>query len=557
MKNVLTLLKVMLKVNFLFPALRGRTIHKKKERINIIILAVILFVIAFPLLYAYLFIIRKFFEILQPIGQTHALLTLGILIAQFLILIFGIFSIISIFYLSKDMELLIPLPLKPYQVILSKFFTVLVNEYFVIAPLILPLFIYYGILANVGIGYWLRLPFIYLLIPIIPLAVTSLLVVVMMRLINFGKHKDKLIIIGSLLMMALIIIPQFLEKPSKNSGLNNEQIINFFTSDDSLVKLIGNKFPPAIWITRSFIYGISNDAYVDQILFYSISALLFVFLILLGEKLFYKGVIGLNEVSVTPSQKTKHLSFSDGAHPIHSIFLRELRMMNRIPMFLLNGVISSLLIPIFMFLIVIFKTGEFDFFISAMKKENVLMISLYLAAFFILCGGLNGTAASSFSREGKYFWISKVIPVSFRNQIIGKFLHALAVSSLGIISGAIVTLILFKINLISLLLGLFIAIIATIAFIAIGFSLDLRKPLLDWISYQKAMKQNINVFFHILIEFAILFCLGYSTVIAVNKKIAPLYIIYLFILIFLVLLAIIAILYLLKTVEKKYTKIEI
>jgi len=105
MKNVLTLLKVMLKVNFLFPALRGRTIYKKRERINIIILKVILSVIAFPLLYAYLFIIRKFFEILQPIGQTNALLILGILITQILILIFGIFSIVSIFYLSKDMEL--------------------------------------------------------------------------------------------------------------------------------------------------------------------------------------------------------------------------------------------------------------------------------------------------------------------------------------------------------------------------------------------------------------------------------------------------------------------
>lgn len=557
MKNVLTLLKVMLKVNFLFPALRGRTIYKKRERINIIILKVILSVIAFPLLYAYLFIIRKFFEILQPIGQTNALLILGILITQILILIFGIFSIVSIFYLSKDMELLIPLPIKPHQVILSKFFTLLVNEYFVISPFILPLFIYYGILANVGIGYWLRLPFIFLFIPIIPLAVTSLLVVVMMRLINFRKHKDKLIVIGSLLMMVLIIIPQFMAKPSENSGLNNEQVVNFFTSDDGLVKLIGNKFPPAIWITRSFIYGFSNNAYIDQILFYTISVLLFVSLILLGEKLFYKGVIGINEVSITPIKKIKYLSFSDGAHPIRSIFLRELRMMNRIPMFLLNGVISSLFIPIFMFLIIIFKAGEFDFFISAMKKENLLITSLYLAAFFILCGGLNGTAASSFSREGKYFWISKVIPVSFHNQITGKFFHALAVSILGIIGGAIVTLILFKINLISLLLGLLIAIIGTIAFIAIGFSLDLRKPLLDWISYQKAMKQNINVFFHILIEFTILFCLGYSTVIALNKKIAPLYIIYIFILIFFILLAIIAILYLLKTAEKEYTKIEI
>ncbi|MCK7462023.1 MAG: hypothetical protein MZU84_08185 [Sphingobacterium sp.] len=56
-------------------------------------------------------------------------------------------------------------------------------------------------MAHVGIGYWVNAVLVYLALPIIPLALVSLAVVVMMRFINVSRKKDALILVGSLVLI--------------------------------------------------------------------------------------------------------------------------------------------------------------------------------------------------------------------------------------------------------------------------------------------------------------------------------------------------------------------
>jgi len=48
------------------------------------------------------------------------------------------------------------------------------------------------------------------------------------------------------------------------------------------------------------------------------------------------------------------------------------------------------------------------------------------------------------------------------------------------------------------------ALIGGFSFINIGMIIDLSRPLLDWISPQRAIKQNLNVFLTMLIEIILL-----------------------------------------------------
>ena len=50
------------------------------------------------------------YGLLPPLGQQAALLTFALLTGQFLILVFGFYYVISAFYFSRDLEILIPLP---------------------------------------------------------------------------------------------------------------------------------------------------------------------------------------------------------------------------------------------------------------------------------------------------------------------------------------------------------------------------------------------------------------------------------------------------------------
>ena len=158
------------------------------------------------------------------------MLTFGLLAGQFLILVFGFYYVISSFYFSRDLDLLVPLPVTPTQVLLSKFTVILVNEYVTAAPLVLPMLIQYGLLAKAGPRYWIEAVLVYLLLPVIPLSIVALLAVGLMRAVNVGRKKDFLIVAGSLILMTAALGGQYWLSRSMGSSVNSEAI-------DPLVRL--------------------------------------------------------------------------------------------------------------------------------------------------------------------------------------------------------------------------------------------------------------------------------------------------------------------------------
>ena len=138
MSNIWPLIKFGLKTNFRVSILSHlfRT-DKRIPWFMALIVPVGLF-IAGGVYYGYWTFFKLLFQVLQPIHQENALLTLVIISAQMLVLVFGFFYIISAYYFSTDLEMLIPLPIKPRHVISGKFITILISEYLSLSPLILP-----------------------------------------------------------------------------------------------------------------------------------------------------------------------------------------------------------------------------------------------------------------------------------------------------------------------------------------------------------------------------------------------------------------------------------
>ena len=242
------------------------------------------------------------------------------------------------------------MPARPFQVIGAKFGVILVNEYLTMAPIILPALIVYGFKKQGGPGYWVIMPLTYLLLPVIPLAAAGLLVVGMMRLVNIGRKKDLLIILGSLVLIAAALFLQFgLSRAAGSSGPDTQKIIAIIASPDGLVQTIGRRFPPAIWATRLLHDGLTTASGLSACaLFSGLSILLFGGLMAGAQRLFFGGLVGLSERSGVRDRGGKALAikFSSGRHPVRAIFLREVRLMNRTPIFLLNGVLGVLMIPI-------------------------------------------------------------------------------------------------------------------------------------------------------------------------------------------------------------------
>ena len=512
-----------------------------------------------PMLYGLIAFIKGIYFVLKPIGQEGALLALGVVAGQVLILVFGIYYVLAAFYFSRDIEMLIPLPLRASEVLLSKFIVIAFNEYLTIAVIVLPFLITFGVLDGGGLGYWLIATIVYLALPLIPLAIVSMVVVVMMRFINISRKKDILILVGGIAVLVAAFGFQFLVQQSEINGMTEQSIAAFLTSPDSLLNSIGALFPPSKWAAKAIANGVSVKGLMNLAAFLGASLLCFCTIIILGEHLFYRGVIGLTETAgrkrvLTSDEMSRRVS--SGRRAISAIFMRELRIMNRTPVFLLNGVLVVVILPAFF--IFLGKSDPKSPGIGLQKlfeSGNSLLAILFTALFMIVCSSLNGTASSTFSREGTQFWISRVIPVSPREQVAAKFLHSYLIGLLGIVTAAVVLKLMLPVGLLQLLTAIGLALVMTALLTAVGMWIDLARPLLDWTNPQKAIKQNLNVLLATFADFAIL--AGSVFVLkALIKAAVAANIIMVLLFVALLCLAVFSYLALLKFADKRYPEIE-
>jgi ABC-2 type transport system permease protein len=154
-----------------------------------------------------------------------------------------------------------------------------------------------------------------------------------------------------------------------------------------------------------------------------------------------------------------------------------------------------------------------------MTSAKSIYVILAAACFMTFCSCLNGTSSSTFSREGGQFWMSKVIPVTPKEQVIAKFIHSYFIALLGIVVASGVLIFVAHLKAVVFAGAFLISLTAAVALTAVGMIIDLARPLLDWTNPQKAVKQNLNVLLSMLADIGILTVLGYLSIVLLKRGI--------------------------------------
>jgi len=502
MNRVGALVSVDLKNHFA-PLLVARQVRFGVQRVRVLLITALVAACLAPLFYALVKAITWLYANLHALGQETALVALAVMAGQLLLFVFGFFYVLSAFYFSTDLALLIPLPIRPREVVFSKLVVVMLSQCATVALVALPLFIGYGILAAAAPGYWLMLAPVYLLLPVLPLCVAALCAMALMRVVNLSRRKDAFVVTGALLLITLQLLLQVRLRGGADAGA----VVSALTDPDGLLRVFGRSFPPAVWAARSLTQALSPAGWLEFGRLAGASLLAFAGIVVLAEKLFYQGAIGISEVAArrqAASPAELRRGISSGRHPLRAIFLREVRLMNRTPIFLLNGVLVVVIIPVVM-LIGMHSPGDDGptALLMSLGRAHAATMILGLAGFYLVCGCLNGTASSAFSREGRHFWISKVIPVPWKTQVEAKLFHASLVSLLGIVTGAGVTVIALHVPALYLLAALPLAGAGAILLNTIALRIDLIRPRLKWTNPQTAIKQNLNVIVAMAVQFGL------------------------------------------------------
>lgn len=499
MKKFFALVKICLNINFGISALKYRYTKEKKKLWEPILIALSIIAGFGPLIGLYSYFANGLFYAGLSMGHPEIILTMALIAAQIIVLIFGVFYVMSAFYFSTDISVLIPMPLGPYQVLGAKFAVITVNEYLTTLPILLPPVIIYGIGMRMGILYWIKGILIVMSVPVLPLVLSSILIVILMRFVNIRKSKDLLAVIGGFFIIVLALaFNYFMQRlPQNIKGNEAEFFNNLINSQYGLIKEIGRRFPPSIWATLGLAApGMEGLGYF--LLFIGVSILLFVILLWIGNKMFYEGVLSGQEVN----RKRKIMSaeevekrYQKSSNPIAAILGREWKVLFRTPVYVLNGLVGAIIGPVIIFITFIGQgtSGEMAFLIAMLKNPDVtIYVSLGGLAVMLFTSGMNVVASTSVSREGSTFWISKIIPVPPSYQALGKFLHAMVISVIGIVLTGIIMVIVLDYPIAMMFLLIILGIIGSIPQIAVGLLIDIIHPKLVWNNPQEAMKQNFN-----------------------------------------------------------------
>lgn len=455
---------------------------------------------------------------LEKINQTYAFINI-LLLMNFLIL-FGksIFESLNLLYFSKDLKILLRMPIKPIEILHSKFINMIISEYEMEAIMLAIPMIIYGDITKAGIMFYIYAVIVLLILPIIPILITSLVISVIMRLTNKIKNKNKVMYIA--IILTTIIIGIILSSMGSGEIVSNSRFEEIVRQTNGIAENISKVFilikqTMNILLQYDNIQGLQN-----LIIFIAENIIFYIIILFIISKIYLKGAIGTT-INSRKNAKSAIQGLSEKDFKPKRInksyILKELRTILRTPIFLIQCIIIPTIYPIVIILASLLLVNFANNFIPAWDLLYKNAVTCHGAAMFLSLGQvfymMNFTSIIAISRESKNAILTKYIPISLQKQF--KLKVSLGVL-LNLLAGILVT-IFYYMSVHNVFATILIAIeLVILNIIGEKFKLltDLRKPQIDWNSEYTMMKQNTNVMyilFYTLLVVGIL--LGISVII--------------------------------------------
>lgn len=454
------------------------------------------------------------FDLLAPLQLESLLLGLYASSAVLVVFLFGTMYVLSVFYYASDVDKLLPLPFLPEEVIGAKFLVVAAYEYLFVTGVFLPPLLVYGVKDQAGWPYYLILAGVYILLPLVPLALSTILTLLIMRFTPLTRNKDRFKAVAGLLLLGISLVFSY-TSASLSSRSGADLAAHFSARAEQAARLTTTVFPGTAFAVAALAQASQAPwaaaGNLGLLLVVSLAAL--TAMLLLGRWLYFKGVTGLSTAAsqrrrLSGREMDRQLGTASHRSPLAAFWIymqKDYRILVRTPIFLMNNVIMNFLWPVFLAIPILGSGGQDE----DIRRLQHLVAGLtdgsdpqaapvFLAIIFglvVFVNGTNGIAESALSREGSQFYIMKIVPMSYGRQIAAKLAVAMALGLLGSAIGLVVLQVFLRLPLWFFALALLLVPGALLLPNLAGIIFELYWPKLHWDNEQKAVKQNMNVLY--------------------------------------------------------------
>ena len=487
MNKLFKLTKVMLKTSFASTQVKV----SKKPWLNYLFFGI--FVLALlPSFGLYYYGADNLIKLLQPLNQQAIVVNLVVAINTVLIFVMSLLFLPTIYFFSKDVALYLPLPIKPYEIISGKFLVALLMEYLILLfSYVPPMFAY--LVNDFSIFLLVGFILLFFLLPILPLILSSLVVIIGTHFLPFMKNKNFMTItLGALSLVFALAFSLGLQNASFVDDPN--QLLELVLSGgNSLANLMFTYLPPVKFVADFIV----NQNFLALLLFTIVVVLSYGLLLVVSNQIYFTTVTSIQE-SKTTTRKVE-LSRQNKQLKSFAYFKKELLILFRTPAYLMNNVLGAFIIPFVMIVPLFLADQSESTEILSFLKQLDLPISLTLPvglllgmALAIFNSGSNMIAATAVSRDKHQIDANLSMPFAYDQQLLVK-------AAVGSFMSLIVSyLILFIILIFSPNLWFLILSALIPCFIVTGVSnllsvyIDALFPKLRWQNEQEAVKNNFN-----------------------------------------------------------------
>lgn len=437
-------------------------------------------VVGLLLLFPAIQLSQSLYTPLAMVGYPQILVTLAYIGAVIAMLFAAIPFIMSIFFYSKDITFLSSLPIKESAIVLSKLSAIYIYLLGMSAFIFGPALAIYTINQEMNILLILLSLIAFIVSPILPLTIATLIILPIMRWVGGSKRRNLFSILGSILFLFFIVALQLILSRFQSDPERMQQLL---AQPEGLLKAVGKPFPPSLWLTNMI-----QGSFVDMILFLGITIILVLLLQGLSKAIYRKAMMSFSQEG--------SVSIKEGSiyYKKRSVGLQLIRrnffIITSNPTFFLNTFLN-MLVPVLVFGISMF-TGE-----TSIEALNSPLLAPYRVLIF--AGVLSSPAiisnisATAITREGKAFWETKVLPISLKDNLRYRVITTMILNLFGSLLLGIGSMFIMDLSAMDILLGIVVTISLTLFLATVDIVINIFRPMLNWTHPTAAVKNNMNV----------------------------------------------------------------
>lgn len=443
----------------------------------------------------FLFSINAVMKVFLAVNLQHEFLTIFCAFMMLVFFVLGIITVTKTFYLKINLSML-KLPVSGTEIFAAKCIYAFLRQLMFSFLIALPVFVLFGIkTAQSAIFYVLLLPNIVFL-PVIPFLLSILLSVPVMWIIRTFKNKFLVLFAFYTLLLVAAFVAYIFALKFVLQILETGDFANFFDANTiaTIKRFSSYLYLPILLKNSLLFYNFWRSAAINIAIVCVLGLLVYWF----ASKCYLK-VIYSNAQEKTFSKKTKVKFASESK----ALFSKEFKNIFRST----NYSFQYLTIVITTPLMVYFSSEVASSVVSPMMGGGIIPGIVVLVMVMFLSMGTS-FSATSITREGGNFFLTKIIPVKFTKQVAVKFAIYVFISIPAIfLSCFVLALAGFIDYLAAFLIGTALSFV-TVGSICHSILLDVKRPQFNFLENGEISSSNKNISASIGLGFAIAVLMG-------------------------------------------------